>query len=395
MPRLVRTLARQVERCIAALLASPASDWPRVTVAALRELTGASGAAVLVAGDGSVESYGDDAATALLRRTLRLDAAGRPRFMRSLWRHHAGRTAERPEGCGVDAVGVGLLDDADGETTTVAVGAACVFDVPLGRHEATRRLQLLRAVRPALWAGAAAHRASLGDQPALAAVLDAVSHGALLCTPDGRPLLENAALAAMVAGADDPVALREELAAAGARLARMARAEQEACAPATAAVQELRAGGSVFALRGVLLDGGPGGGRSYALLTAERRRAPTPVTAQDLAARFGLTARECEVAELLRAGQSNADVAAALGISPFTARHHTERVLGKLGLRTRAAVHNVFMTLAAEQRTGVATATSASPAANGAGGQRGSGLPSSPAPPPRSRTTVSPVEPRS
>jgi DNA-binding NarL/FixJ family response regulator len=53
-------------------------------------------------------------------------------------------------------------------------------------------------------------------------------------------------------------------------------------------------------------------------------------------AQFRLTARERQVAELLALGRSNAGVAEALGISEHTARHHTESVLAKLGVRSRA-----------------------------------------------------------
>jgi DNA-binding CsgD family transcriptional regulator len=51
-----------------------------------------------------------------------------------------------------------------------------------------------------------------------------------------------------------------------------------------------------------------------------------------------LTAREAEVARLLALGRSNGAIAAALGISAHTARHHTESVMAKLGVRSRAAV---------------------------------------------------------
>jgi DNA-binding CsgD family transcriptional regulator len=57
-----------------------------------------------------------------------------------------------------------------------------------------------------------------------------------------------------------------------------------------------------------------------------------------LADRYALTARETDVAKLLLLGWSNSAVASALGISESTARHHTERVLGKLGISSRAEV---------------------------------------------------------
>jgi DNA-binding NarL/FixJ family response regulator len=43
-----------------------------------------------------------------------------------------------------------------------------------------------------------------------------------------------------------------------------------------------------------------------------------------------------QVAMLLAEGRSNEDVAAALQVSPHTARHHTQHVLAKLGVHSRA-----------------------------------------------------------
>jgi DNA-binding NarL/FixJ family response regulator len=51
----------------------------------------------------------------------------------------------------------------------------------------------------------------------------------------------------------------------------------------------------------------------------------------------GLTPREMEVAMLLSQGLSNAAIASELGISSHTARHHTQRILSKLEVHSRAA----------------------------------------------------------
>lgn len=61
---------------------------------------------------------------------------------------------------------------------------------------------------------------------------------------------------------------------------------------------------------------------------------PDPVLREHL----GLTRKEVDVVRLLAEGRSNAAIATALCISPHTARHHTERIMAKLGVRSRAEV---------------------------------------------------------
>jgi DNA-binding NarL/FixJ family response regulator len=66
-------------------------------------------------------------------------------------------------------------------------------------------------------------------------------------------------------------------------------------------------------------------------------RAPQPAPAAvNLHIEYGMTPREIEVALLLTEGCSNRTIAHRLGISPHTARHHTQRVLVKLGVHSRA-----------------------------------------------------------
>jgi DNA-binding CsgD family transcriptional regulator len=51
----------------------------------------------------------------------------------------------------------------------------------------------------------------------------------------------------------------------------------------------------------------------------------------------GLTAREAEVLRLVAAGQTNRQIAAALGISDHTVRRHLQNVFARLGVPSRAA----------------------------------------------------------
>jgi DNA-binding response OmpR family regulator len=64
----------------------------------------------------------------------------------------------------------------------------------------------------------------------------------------------------------------------------------------------------------------------------------TPPDDGELLERFGLTGRQAEVARLLSDGMSNDEIAQHLGISPHTARNHTEHVMRKLGAGSRARV---------------------------------------------------------
>lgn len=78
-------------------------------------------------------------------------------------------------------------------------------------------------------------------------------------------------------------------------------------------------------------------------LREQRNRRPSretngigPARTGYLQMKFRLTARETEVARLLAEGKSNVSIAKTLGISTHTARHHTQRVLGKLKVHSRA-----------------------------------------------------------
>jgi DNA-binding NarL/FixJ family response regulator len=111
-------------------------------------------------------------------------------------------------------------------------------------------------------------------------------------------------------------------------------------------VEALRAGASGFlvkdtrpaelldAIRTVaagdaLLSPGP-----TARLVARFLRTPS-VPAFAVGGPEGLSEREREVLALVARGLNNTEIAAALGLSPLTAKTHVSRIMGKLGARDR------------------------------------------------------------
>jgi DNA-binding CsgD family transcriptional regulator len=66
------------------------------------------------------------------------------------------------------------------------------------------------------------------------------------------------------------------------------------------------------------------------------RPAPAVFTRNEAAiAALGLSPRECEILALLASGQSNKEMARALGISPNTVKSHVARIFEKLEVQKR------------------------------------------------------------
>ena len=175
----------------------------------------------------------------------------------------------------------------------------------------------------------------------LALLLDALGEALMLADLQGRPLHVNPAMARLLDAEPEQQQLRRELemaALSGAGLARgttrsLSQAEREAgCLE-----RDVRVGGRLFRVRRSAVGDGLFGAAAAQLVTLQPLQAQ-PLRDEELRDRYGLTQREVGVARLLAEGCTNAEIAASLGISPFTARNHTERVLGKLGVSSRAKV---------------------------------------------------------
>jgi DNA-binding CsgD family transcriptional regulator len=84
--------------------------------------------------------------------------------------------------------------------------------------------------------------------------------------------------------------------------------------------------------------------RGGSVMVALERPAATFLAPEVLWERFGLSKQESRIAHLLASGKSNAEIAKTLFISPHTARTHTQRILDKLRVNSRAEVATKILT---------------------------------------------------
>jgi DNA-binding CsgD family transcriptional regulator len=200
-----------------------------------------------------------------------------------------------------------------------------------------RARAILRFLLPAFRAGIHTYLRLVADRTVLGAVLDAGGKRLLLCDAKGLPVQASAALERTLAA--DP----ERKAIEGA-MRQLARSAAELRGNGNGDVRGLGEGGErvVATVRGryrlcASLAGESGPGPAGVLLLLEPLfREPLPDA--ELRERFGLTVQEIRVARRIAEGSNNDEVAKDLGISPHTARRHTEHVLDKLGIASRAQV---------------------------------------------------------
>jgi DNA-binding CsgD family transcriptional regulator len=169
----------------------------------------------------------------------------------------------------------------------------------------------------------------------LVCFLDALASGVLVTSVAGRVLHETPALTRTLA--DDPE--RDRLRGTLVRIAqRIGACAYHRCNGASAhvpmagasTVHEERTAAACYRLWGSYVGPGLLAPAATVLAVLERVH-PQPLSNAQIAERFGLTPRELEVARLADRGASARAIACALDISTHTARHHLERVRGKLG----------------------------------------------------------------
>jgi len=230
---------------------------------------------------------------------------------------------------------VGLVTPIDAEPGFAYLGVLRdkYDDPPFDAHERA----LLRFLLPAFRAGITTYLRLAADRVLLGAVLDASQKRLLVCDGRGRPVHASAALERTLAADPERPAIERQM-------HELARVTSDLTRDSVSAAQGIaRVGQRIVAtLRGryqltasLAGEAGPGPCGILVLLETLFRE---PLPDAELRERYGLTHQEIRVARRIADGLHNDEVARGLQISPHTARRHTERVLDKLGIASRAQV---------------------------------------------------------
>ena len=208
---------------------------------------------------------------------------------------------------------------------------------PTGRSFGDRELAMLRLLFPAFQAGVEAQVRWGRHRADLAGSLDTLGQAAEMFDRHGRSLHRTPALASMLSRDPEGPRIATELRAVMYAVLAAARGASSADTPAFACACDVRTAAARYALRGCVYGGPPRGCGTCVLVSLERL-SPARRPDSELRATFGLTRSEVRVAALLGEGKSNLEIATELGVSPHTARRHTERVMQKMGIHSRAQV---------------------------------------------------------
>jgi DNA-binding CsgD family transcriptional regulator len=223
-----------------------------------------------------------------------------------------------------------------GGATPRGMSSLQLWRASLERPFGARERQLVALVFPAFRAGVEAHVRWMRHRADLLSAIDALCDAVMACDREGRVVHQTPALASMLEEDPERDTLRTALESMADALRQLVTSDARGAATPPPVLERRHATARArYLVRGILH-----GLASDAptLLVALERLTPVRRSETELRRAFGLTPAQVRVATLLAAGKSNTEIAVALGISPHTARRHTERVFALLGVRSRAEV---------------------------------------------------------
>lgn len=235
----------------------------------------------------------------------------------------------------------GLMNDSLGVPAGVVV-----YDAMEDAVLEERQVALLRLVRSAFDAGVRTYLQLGSYHGGLARALDGRGDAVALFDLRGRLLHANPALLGLLEREPRREAVEEEMHVTAALLGDLAASPRKSCGSELLGLRrvgEVEVGGR-YRVTGSFVGEDLLGPGQLVLISVATLRRPLP-TADVLRERFGLTRKEAAVALLLAAEKTNEEIAAALYVSPHTARHHTESIFLKLGVHSRLEVARLLREL--------------------------------------------------
>jgi DNA-binding CsgD family transcriptional regulator len=208
-----------------------------------------------------------------------------------------------------------------------------------------RRQDLVEVLLEPVRAGFASDLSASDPVPQLSSLIDVTGQALALFGTDGRELNNNPVMRRLLNQEPERDTLLEHI--RGVARAVIARAITDRPAGAEPSPREdgtrreVATGAAAYRLRGNLVGRNALGHGTAVLVSVDRVAFQVPAP-DSIRTRYGLTVRELQVASLIMHRLTNAEIARMLGVSPHTARHHTENVLAKFGVRSREALRRAI-----------------------------------------------------
>jgi DNA-binding CsgD family transcriptional regulator len=335
------------------------SAWRAEISRSLRKLMGADAVACLFWERGRVATFTEGVAPSIVGEYLehyrdvdygmrRRDALGLGLWNRQmLWKRETLLQSEyfndfaRPHGIH-DTVGLSVdLDDVPAHLRIVLAYAR----MPCWSGDAERCLAPLLPVLPALRAGLRMQVGFCEWLSLTSSLLDKVGERLMLFSLEGRELYRSARMRRTLEEDTARERLLESMQLAARSVASVAANTPPVLLAELhrleATRQDVQGGTGRYRARACVLGPNVVGPQTVVLVSLHRVGAELP-RRDLLQSRYGLTPREIEVTRLLVQRMSNREIAAQLGISAHTARHHTESVLLKTHVNSRRALRRLL-----------------------------------------------------
>ena len=235
------------------------------------------------------------------------------------------------KGGGAETLASTMLVSGSGNTP---VGAASLhlWHSRLGRRPfGDREVGLLSLLFPAFRAGVESWHRFAAARAAFLQMIDQLDQAAIVIDTGGSVLHETPRTAYLLAEDPDGATVHASMLCLGRGMALSVIG-----ADAAPASRDMRTRSARYSLHGCRYTTGAGGAPLRVVML--KRDTPRSRTDRELRAEYGFTATESRVARMIGQGLRTSAIAAAIGSSVHTVKRHTERVMRKLSVTSRAEV---------------------------------------------------------